>query len=74
VKTACVVNRLSPKDKSEASRFHGGTVRQAHGPKQSRRADGPLFGAAVKKKDTHIRSMAYSRFRTFHYGVAPKVS
>ena len=37
VKTACVVNRPSPKDKSEASRFHGVT-------------DGPLFRAAAKKK------------------------
>ena len=36
MKTACVVNRPSPKEKSEALRFHGVT-------------DGPLFRAAAKK-------------------------
>ena len=36
VKTACVVNGPSPKDESEAHRFHGVT-------------DGPLFGAPQKK-------------------------
>jgi hypothetical protein len=39
VKTACVVNRPSPKDKSEASRFQGVT-------------DGALSGQP-QKKDTH---------------------
>ena len=40
VKTACVVNRPSPKDESEAHRFHGVT-------------NGPLFGAGVKKRPPH---------------------
>ena len=57
MKTACVVNRPSPKDTSEASRFHGVT-------------DGPLFRAAAKKKTPMPWSTAYSQHSAFHYDVA----